>query len=149
MPEPLRCHRIPLPTWRALVIVIVGGSADEIAEVFRCAKLAPAEVADLSTYCSTQMRHTAAVTLQAASRPRRQFIYFAKKPDLSKPENLGTLAHELLHVVFHLMRASGMRLNEGSEEAYCYLHAQLVDAVVRTDVTLVLPSPTAATGGTR
>lgn len=92
MPEPLRCHRIPLPTWRALVVVIVGGDVDELAEVFRSNRLSKAEAADLATFCATQMRHTAAVTLQPSSRPRRQFVYYAKKPDLTKPDQLGTLA---------------------------------------------------------
>lgn len=113
MPEPLRCHRIPLPTWRALVVVIVGGDVDELAEVFRSNRLSKAEAADLATFCATQMRHTAAVTLQPSSRPRRQFVYYAKKPDLTKPDQLGTLAHELLHCTFHILRDSGISIIRG------------------------------------
>lgn len=94
MPVPIRCHHIPVTSWRAMVVVIIGGTQDELVEAFRRYKLRADEQVDLAVYCATQMRWASAVHLQATSRPRRQFIYFPKTPDLRKPHHAATVVHE-------------------------------------------------------
>lgn len=37
-------------------------------------------------------------------------------------DEYGTLVHEILHFVFHLMSLRGLELNGGSEEAFTYLY---------------------------
>lgn len=46
------------------------------------------------------------------------------------PEEVGTLTHELLHVVRRLLGLVGIPLNEDTDEAYCYLFGYLVKEVL-------------------
>ena len=48
---------------------------------------------------------------------------------LHSPFALGTLAHELLHVVCYILHHRGLTLTESSEEAYTYLHGFLTNKV--------------------
>ena len=120
-------HLIPLTNWRARVIILIGGTHEQHIDAFKRNKLPKSEQDNMADYIRDQMRTTAGVTLQSSYRPRRQFIYFAKRPDVSHGEVANVVAHELLHATIHILKHANMRLNEGSEEAYTYLLGYLVE----------------------
>ena len=132
------CHLIPLPQWRALVIILIGGTHEQHVDAFRKHRLPKSEQISLADYIRDDMRHTAGVTLQSSHRPRRQFIYFAKRPNVSKGETANVVSHELLHAAIHILKGSGIKLNDGSEETYTYLLGYLIE-----QFWLKVPPPTA------
>ena len=120
-------HMIPLTQWRARVIILIGGTHEQHLDAFKRNKLPKSEQDDLANYIRDEMRHTAGVTLQSTHRPRRQFIYFPKRPNVSRGETANVVAHELLHATIHILKNSGVKLNEGSEETYTYLLGYLIE----------------------
>jgi uncharacterized protein YjaZ len=50
---------------------------------------------------------------------------------LRGPRAVSILAHECLHATSAVMRFSGLKLNEGSEEAYTYLLSWMVETILR------------------
>ncbi len=47
------------------------------------------------------------------------------------PENLGTFAHELFHIVSFIAKKKGLVLNESSEEAFSYLTGHIASEFFR------------------
>ena len=45
------------------------------------------------------------------------------------PRHFGTLAHEILHCVHHVLRSLGMKPTRASEEAYAYLTGHLTEKI--------------------
>lgn len=50
---------------------------------------------------------------------------------LQDPTDVPTLSHEANHATFHILRASGLKFSEDSEEAYTYHQAWLVSEILR------------------
>ncbi len=50
------------------------------------------------------------------------------KPD---PEAHGILAHEIMHATFAILRRSGMKFSQKSEEAYTYLAEWITEKIYR------------------
>lgn len=44
--------------------------------------------------------------------------------------DMSTLSHEVLHLVFHVMRSKGVELSTSSEESYTYLMGFVVDQIL-------------------
>ena len=64
------------------------------------------------------MKDNLAVVFQPNSKPGAQFIYFPRRPDITKPVIVGTIAHELLHMTIGILARAEVRLTAASEEAY-------------------------------
>lgn len=62
------------------------------------------------------------------------FVFWAEKQDicliLVDDKNIGTLAHEVFHVVDNIFRDKGIKLNKGSCEAYAYYIGKLMEDLV-------------------
>lgn len=56
----------------------------------------------------------------------KTYLVALKSLDLTKPEDVGVLVHEMFHVTAALFRNVGLKLNRGSEEAFTYFHEWLV-----------------------
>lgn len=119
-------HLITIDQWNAKVTLLIGGTHDQHVDAFRRRKLGKEEQQELADYCRDDMKDNFAVVLQPTSRPGAQFVYFPRKPDLTKPVVVGTIAHELLHVTIGILRRADVRLTQASEEAFTYLHAHLM-----------------------
>ena len=120
------CFHILVPQWHARLIVIIGGTYEQHLEIFRKRRVGKEEALDLANYLKSEMKHNAAVVLQPNTRPRAQFVYFPKRPSLTSPVTVGTIAHELLHVTVGILTKSDVRLTAASEEAFTYLHGHLM-----------------------
>lgn len=120
------CHLIVDDTWNAKVTILIGGTYEQHIEAFKRRKISKAEQIELADYLRDEMKDNLAVVLQTNSRPGAQFIYFPRRPDLTKPVIVGTIAHELLHVTIGILTRAEVRLTAASEEAFTYLHGRLM-----------------------
>ncbi len=67
------------------------------------------------------------ITIHEPDKGNYYFIWLEKMD--WKCYQFGILAHEILHLVFDIMRHIGMEYNRGSEEAYTYLMGRLYTEV--------------------
>ena len=119
-------HLIVDDTWNAKLTILIGGTYEQHIEAFKLRKLSKAEQIELADYIRDGMKDNLAVVLQPNSKPGAQFIYFPRRPDITKPVIVGTIAHELLHVTIGILARAEVRLTAASEEAYTYLHGRLM-----------------------
>lgn len=57
--------------------------------------------------------------------PGNVFVYFPRGLRHDDPQDLGAVAHEMLHVTHKILTNKGLTLSNETEEAFAYLHEYL------------------------
>lgn len=119
-------HLIVVPQMRTKITILIGGDYDDHIKAFTSKRLTKMEKTVLAEFLRDNKNKFEAVTLIPTTRPQALFIYFHKRPDLTKPDTVDTIAHEILHCTFSILKRLEVRFNSGSEEAFTYLHGYLM-----------------------
>lgn len=125
MAAPFESYLLTTPPYSGKVTVLIGGTREELMAAFKRRRISAVEAMMHVDYCMNEMKHNLAATI-FTTRPNALFVYFPKRPDLTKPKAVDTVAHELLHCVISILKTVGVRLGENSEEAYTYLMGKLM-----------------------
>lgn len=111
--------------WNTYVVAMMGGTEARWRGCFKRCKI---EIADQDHWVSHMqgMQPRAAVTLWSPRTPGNVFVYFPRRPRSKDAQDLGAVAHEMMHVTHKILRTHGLKLCNKTEEAYAYLTEFLV-----------------------
>lgn len=119
-------HLILVKPWQARLTILIGGTRDEIYAALRKRRVHLKDAESLANYCRDHKLFSDGITLYPTSNPSSIFIYFPKRPNQYDPNKVDTIAHELMHVTFALLKRCAVRRSEATEEAYAHTLGQLM-----------------------
>lgn len=122
--ERFRNIRLDVGPWNTYVSVFIGGERRQrMAVIARCK--VPESYAQ---HWAERMRDKkdGALTMFTEETPGNVFVYFPRTPKHDNAQDLGAVAHEMLHVAVAILRRKGITLCHESEEAFAYLTEFLV-----------------------
>lgn len=112
-------HTIPVRIWNSTVVVLIGGTEEQIRARLRPHNLKASVVDDMVAEIDNRRETAGACCIFSDSAPWYVFIWF---PALERTVEFSSgVAHELLHTTFRILNRKGVRYCYDSEEAYTYL----------------------------
>ncbi len=83
-------HLITVKPFAGNVTILIGGTDEELVAAFVRRRVAKYEALTLAAYCRKEMKDNLAATLYTNTRPGALFVYFPKRPDITKPKVVDT-----------------------------------------------------------